>query len=341
VSSSLSQAAQKPDLFYKQDFNNPVFQSDDPALMKIWNHFCQRARIYSRAIRWNNKFIPLERGQLIFGRIKASQNLNLTEWKIRDRVKKLVDLGLISKVSEKQGKRGYSVYQVVSMIEQSPSITSQPPQSLKRLTSRSPKEGSATKKERLDRKRKTYNAKRKSPSLTQLTEQDVCLSHPLIVKNDRHGLLKRYGADFLTFILEKARQHTKDSTNPIGLLIYMLRTGAYAGQYADLKRTRQKSQEQMIAIELLEQRATEERQRQERTLNLALERTRELIQVDRSFRNQMRKRISSNLRQMRPFLQKILPDNFTVEDVLENPRALSYYSADFFKLLQSRCLISA
>lgn len=337
MSTSPSQATQEPDLFYKQHFNCPVFREKDPELWHLWNFLCQRARIYDQKINWNQDSLFLKKGQLLFGRIQASMETGLSEWTIRTRIIKLIKLNLLKKISEKRGLRGYSVYEVIPLADSAPLPDKTPPKGNKGLTKPLSEDPPTIKKKALPLKENTNKqVKRKVPLSTQLTEKDVCLSNPLIVKNDKHGSLNRFGADFLKFLLGKAKQYAKDPSNPIGLLIHMLRTGSYIAQYADIQKDRQRSQEQLEAMKRMEEEAETARQRQKEAQELALKRSSELIKEDLDFRNQVKAKISPTFRLMRSFISKVFPGDFTIDDVLENPRALSYYSEDLLDIIQSR-----
>lgn len=342
--------ARNSDLFYKQHHNNPVFQSDDLVLIKLWNYCCERARISSGTIKWNREYLRLEKGQFLFGRFKASKDLNLSQWKIRDRVKKLIDMELIRKVGEKQGKLGYSIYQITSLEEYShqsppkespqasPSIPKKvPPQITKPGTEPVCEDFTSTKKKDKPLKEKTNKQeKRKVPRSKPLKEEDVCLSHPVIIQNDFKSSLQRFGQDFLDFLLEKAKKFSNNPTNPIGLLIHMLRTGAYRAEYADIQKQRKQTQELNNSRKQLEEQEKENQRQQQEEMEKALNQSKELLQEDEEFRSQVKARICSTLRFMKTFLGKILPEGFTVEDILENQRALAYYSRDLQELLQLR-----
>ena len=353
MSLPLSGATRNSDLFYKQHHNNPVFQSDDLVLIKLWNYFCERARLFSGTIRWNKDYLRLEKGQLLFGRFQASKDLRISEWKIRNRVKKLMEMELIRKAGEKQGKVGYSIYQIISMEYSTPSKESPqapsdpkrtspventpPPQRPKPVAKPIYKKTTSTKKKDKPLKEKTNKQeKRKVPQTKPLEEKDVCLSHPVIIKNDYQGSLPRFGEDFLNYLLEKARKYTSTPSNPIGLFIHMLRTGAYRAEYEDIQKQRKKSREQMEALKKLEEQKKEEERSQKEEMEKAFSQSKELLQEDEEFKNQVKARIHSTLRFTKTFLRKFLPEGFTVDDILENQRALSFYSKDLQELLQLR-----
>lgn len=346
MSLPLFDATQNSDLFYKQHHDCPVFKSDDPVLMKLWHYLCQRARLYPGEIQWNRNPLRLGTGQLIFGRFKASSDLNISEWKIRDRVSRLINMGLIHKISVKNGKRGYSIYQLthlvnrVSLEQNSPTLKVTPPQTKNQHSKPASEKLSSTKKKNKPLKEKTYK-KRKVPLSNQITMNDVCLSNPIILKNDKHALLKRFGEDFLKFLIEKARQYAKDPSNPIGLLIHMLRTGSYAGQYADIQKQRAKSQARLEAIQREKKEEEEARRVKAESRKVALEQALVLIQADFEFRTQVKDKIFSTMRFMKTFLRPLFPEGFTVDDVLENQRALAYYSEPIFELIQSRHQVSS
>ena len=90
----------------------------------------------------------------------------------------------------------------------------------------------------------------------------------------------------------------------------------------------------------MEQEKERARQRQKESQKLALKRSSELIKSDLEFRNQVKVKISATFRLMKAFLSKVFPGDFTIDDVLDNPRALSYYSEDLQAILQSRGLLS-
>ena len=379
MSLPLSGPARNSDLFYKQHHNNPVFQSDDLDLIKLWNYFGERARLSAGTIRLNGDYLSLEKGQLLFGRFQASKDLNISEWKIRDRVKKLIGMELIRKVGEKGGKMGYSIYQITSLEDHTP--TAAPPKespqaSPSETTNDSPLENglpttpspdtkepqkasstyekeppqivnsdteplcevsTSTKEKDKPLKEKTNKQeKRKVPPTKPLTEEDVCLSHPVIIRNDFQGSLQRFGQDFLDYLQEKAKKYTNNSSNPIGLLIHMLRTGAYRAEYADIKKQRKQAQEQKEALKRQEEKRELEIKERKEELKKSLEQSRQLLQEDEEFRNQVKIKINSTLRLMSTFLKNVLPEGFTVEDILENKRALSFYSQDLKELLQLR-----
>lgn len=351
MSLPLSGATRNSELFYKQHHNNPVFESDDLVLIKLWNYFCERARISSGSIKWNREYLRLEKGQFLFGRFQASKDLVISEWKIRDRVKKLIQMELIRKVGEKQGKLGYSIYQIVSLEDystptsppkESPQASPStyrktPPEHTSSDSERSCEQLPSTKKKDKPLKEKTNKQeKRKVPRSKPLKEKDVCLSHPVIIRNDFQKSLQRFGQDFLDFLLEKAKKFSNNPTNPIGLLIHMLRTGAYRAEYADIQKQRKQTREHLEALKRLEEQKREKEKHQQEEMEKALNQSKELLQEDEEFRSQVKARICSTLRFMKAFLGKILPEGFTVEDILENQRALAYYSRDLQELLQLR-----
>ena len=338
MSLSPSQAAQKSDLFYKQSKNCPVIGSGDLALINLHHFLKGRAALSRQTVPVNKETVGLEKGQLIFGRFSAMRATGLTESVVRTRMKKLVELGQIKKVSHKDGKLGYSIYQVLPFSGPGLRQLSTAIKPLCQTPSKSSVSTThvSTKERGKPLKEKTYSKKRKVPLSTQLTEQDVCLSHPLIFQNDKHGLLNRFGEDFLRFLLEKAKCYASDPTNPIGLLIHLLRTGAYAGQYADLQNERKRTQGNLEAMKRMEQEKERARQRQKEAQILALKRSSELIELDLEFRNQVKAKISSTFRLMKSFLSKVFQGDFTIDDVLTNPRALSYYSEDLLEILALR-----
>ena len=113
MQAAIAKASVGSPLFIKLDLDCPVLKEDDPALLKLWNYIISRARVFGRAMRFNNQLLFLEPGQFIFGRIQASHDLGLSEWVVRSRINSLVDLGVLKKVCHKGGKRGYSIYQLL------------------------------------------------------------------------------------------------------------------------------------------------------------------------------------------------------------------------------------
>jgi len=92
VQAAIAEASVGSPLFIKLDLDCPVLKEDDPALLKLWNYIISRARVFGRTMRFNNQILFLEPGQFIFGRIQASQELDLSEWVVRSRINSLVDL---------------------------------------------------------------------------------------------------------------------------------------------------------------------------------------------------------------------------------------------------------
>lgn len=346
MSLPLSGSARNSDLFYKQSNQCPVLSSRDLPLIELFHFLKGRAALSRHSVPINKDTVILEKGQLIFGRYSAMRHTGLSESVIRTRMKKLIDMNQVRKISHKNGKMGYSIYQILPFSEPPskkskktrrnyPPLCETPAKSVVSTPNVSTKE-----KEKNKQQIKNTNTCIKRSSSQPLTTKNVCLSNPVIIKNDFLGSLQRFGKDFLDFLLEKARKFTNNPTNPIGLLIHMLRTGAYRAEYADIQKKRKQTQEQMEALRKLEEQKKEEEKRQQQEMELAFIQSKQLLQEDEEFKSQVKAKIHSSLRFMRTFLAKILPEGFTVDDVLENHQALSYYSKDLLDILSYQGKIS-
>jgi len=343
VSLLSSGPSRNPDLFYKQSNQCPVLSSRDLPLIELFHFLKGRAALSRQSVPINKETVILEKNQLLFGRFSAMRHTGLSESVIRNRMKKLMEMNQIRKISHKNGKMGYSIYQVIPFSDPSSKKSGKGKKPLCKTPAKSsfstPCKTTKEKEKNKQHRKNTNTCIKRTPS-QPLTENNVCLSNPVIIKNDLLGSLRRFGKDFLDFLLEKAKRFTNNPTNPIGLLIHMLRTGAYLAEYADIQKKRKQTQEQMEALRKLEEQKKEEEKRQQKEMELAFIQSKQLLQEDEEFRNQVKSRVHSTFRFAKTFLRKFLPDGFTVDDVLENNRALSFYSQDLLDILRYQGKIS-
>ena len=338
MQAAIEEASEGTPLFLKLDIDCPILDETDSALLKLWNYMIKRARVFSRGMRFNNKPLFLAPGQFIFGRIQASFDLGLSEWVIRTRIKSLIEMGLLKKVFHKDGKRGYSVYEILlKNVNKSKPKEDKSPQTQKPLIKPALSSSATTKKESIFSKKKQNNNAKEKPKYPHqpLTEHDVCHSHPLLLANDPHDSISRFGSDFLIWLLKKAKQFTNSPSNPIGLLIHMLRTGAYQGEYADIAKSRQRDLEIQAQIKANEERAKAERQAiHKKSLDL-VQASQVLATRSASFRSNLIRLIDLKAPRLKPFLTHQLGKNFSSSDVLANAGALYLFSHEIEILMKN------
>ena len=338
MQAAIEDASEGNPLFLKLDLDCPILDETDSALLKLWHYIVKRARIFSCGMRFNNKPLFLAPGQFIFGRIQASFDLGLSEWTIRTRIKSLIDMGLLKKAFHKDGKRGYSVYQILLKNVNNPTPKKEKsPQTQNPLVK--PKTASAptTKKESIFSKKKQNNYAKPMPDSihSPLRESDVCHSNSLLLQNDKHNGISRFGQDFLDWLLIKAKKFTDSPSNPIGLLIHMLRTGAYQGEYADIQKERERNLK--FQQEIREQKEAEAKARaeSERRNQVLTDWAFTKLQEEPAFKSGLCKLISIRLPLFKPFLKHQFGAKFTVEDVLSDRKSLSFFTEEINSLLKT------
>lgn len=326
MQAAIAEASVGSPLFIKLDLDCPVLKEDDPALLKLWNYIISRARVFGRAMRFNNQLLFLEPGQFIFGRIQASQDLDLSEWVVRSRINSLVDLGVLKKVCHKGGKRGYSIYQLLlKNVNKIQPKEEKSPQTQFPLTKPVCEITATTKKESFFSKKKQNNKTKPIPISSSLSEKDVCLSNSILQKNDYHHSLQRFGQDFLDWLLEKAKKYSNSPSNPIGLLIHMLRSGSYRSEYADIQKERKQKLEMKKRQRQLEELRKQEEKLQQDRMNSLIAQAHNLVQKDSNFKENLKAKVQPNLKLLSPFLTRSLGSDFSLDDVVSTKAGLSFF----------------
>ena len=338
MQAAIEDASEGNPLFLKLDLDCPILDETDSALLKLWHYIVKRARIFSCGMRFNNKPLFLAPGQFIFGRIQASFDLGLSEWTIRTRIKSLIDMGLLKKAFHKDGKRGYSVYQILLKNVNNPTPKKEKsPQTQNPLVKPKTAPAPTTKKESIFSKKKQNNYAKPMPNSihSPLSESDVCHSNSLLLQNDKHNGISRFGQDFLDWLLIKAKKFTDSPSNPIGLLIHMLRTGAYQGEYADIQKERERNLRFQQEIRTQKEAEAKARAESERRNQVLTDWAFTKLQEEPAFKSGLCKLISIRLPLFKPFLKHQFGPKFTVEDVLSDRKSLSFFTEEINSLLKT------
>jgi len=250
----------------------------------------------------------------------------------------MIDLGILKKVSQKGGKRGYSIYELLlKNVNSFKRKAPKSPQTKNPLRKPVSEVIPTTKKESIFLKKKQNIEGLKTPqTFRKLTLNDVCLSNSIIIKNDKQDLLNRFGQDYLDWLIEKVKRITNNPKNPIGLLIHMLRIGAYAGEYSDIQKKRKANQE--FQKQLKEKKEAERKQRdQEHQWSLHLvDQAQQKAKSNPVFKGVLQKTIEMKRSLLGSFLAKKLGSGFKPSDVIDCPDSLYLFCDDIALILKQK-----
>lgn len=284
---------------------SPVLKTGDDRLTQLYLYLKKRSRRFKKDLTWKGEEITLLPGDFIFGRNAVAQEIGIPATTCRDKLYKLVKLGLVSKVKDLIGASVWRFLDNPLPVDPATKEKSQSkPVCHNKPATNTPLRG-------LERKKNT-NGKGWIH-----TNEEVVASSPVIRRADLSGALKRFAEtanDFLRWLLEQAEKIAK--LNPIGLVLHWLQTGKMNGMYADLLKSRKRQQQLKERRILKEQQQEKEREirQKERLIELA----------------EKRQEIESNPKELGKFAKmlekakrsrhaKVFLNNLTMEQVLNDP----------------------
>lgn len=296
-------------LFWKQSLDCPVLQTGDEALIRLYLFLRKRARVYGADITIGSIPVRLRRNELVFGRNAVGKALDLHPSRVYRKLQKLLKLGVLQLTQKVEGK--FSIYQ------------------FKDRTGINDTESPSTKEDRayshLDR---TQIKKSLKPIIntsykTKLTEKQIKIDEPFLLKNDLNNGIQRYGKQFLDWLVKQARQKAK--VNWIGLLITMLREGKVVGEYADQKKELDQRTKEQKALKEIEIKRIETERKQVEEEEKRIESVLNHCQLDISFKNRVLESIESQIPSRLMFVKRIIVGEITAEKILNNRTLLRIF----------------
>lgn len=296
-------------LFWKQSLDCPVLQTGDEALIRLYLFLRKRARVYGADITVGSMPVRLRRNEFVFGRNAVGKALDLHPSRVYRKLQKLLKLGVLRLTQKLEGK--FSIYQFTDRTglddSQFPSN-----KSLERCSQRNRTRKKITFKSNLNT---TYRAK--------LSENQISIDEPFLLRNDLNKGIQRYGRQFLDWLTDQAKQKAK--VNWIGLLITMLRDGRVVGEYVDQKKEIERKRKAQEVLESLRIRRLEEERRRDQEEAQRIQMIISRAQNDEEYRKHCEKMILDQIPSRMLFLKRLTLGNITPSEIMKSPKVMSLF----------------